>query len=280
MASPNTPGSSATKHWTNEGGSISYDDTGGPGRLVVAVPGMGQLRSLYRFTTPALVAAGYRVVTVDLRGMGSSTTAWSELSAEAIARDLRALLASLRAGPAVVIGNSLTSSSAVRLAARDPDHVAAIVLVSPVVHDPPVPPLQRFVARLALARPWGPGAWVGYQASNLYPARRPADLAEYNTRLKGNLREPGRMRDFQRLAFSRHPGADAALAGVRAPSLIVVGTKDKDFPDPAAEGRWVTERLHGRLEVLEGLGHYPMAEDPERFHAILLPFLAGLGRGA
>ena len=42
-------------------GRIAYD-VQGEGPLVVCLPGMGDIRALYRFLTPALVDAGYRVI--------------------------------------------------------------------------------------------------------------------------------------------------------------------------------------------------------------------------
>ncbi len=59
-------------------GRIAYDVTGS-GPLVVAVPGMGDLRSSYRHLAPALVDAGFRVATMDLRGHGDSDTTFSRL---------------------------------------------------------------------------------------------------------------------------------------------------------------------------------------------------------
>ena len=52
-------------------GRIAYDRTG-EGPLVLLVPGMGDLRSTYRFLVPDLVAAGFTAVSVDLRGHGDS----------------------------------------------------------------------------------------------------------------------------------------------------------------------------------------------------------------
>ena len=49
----------------------------GAGPLVVAVPGMGDLRSTYRHLAPALVDAGFRVATMDLRGHGDSDTTFN-----------------------------------------------------------------------------------------------------------------------------------------------------------------------------------------------------------
>ena len=49
---------------------------------------MGDLRSTYRFLTPKLVAAGYRVVSLDVRGHGESSVRWDDYSVGAVAADL------------------------------------------------------------------------------------------------------------------------------------------------------------------------------------------------
>ena len=67
----------STTHYLDRGeGRIAYDMTG-TGPLVVAVPGMGDLRSTYRHLAPALVEAGFRVATMDLRGHGDSDATFS-----------------------------------------------------------------------------------------------------------------------------------------------------------------------------------------------------------
>lgn len=66
-----------TKFLNVPGGSLAYSDEG-TGPLVIAVPGMGDLRSSYRFLTPKLAAAGYRVVSLDVRGHGESSVAWKD----------------------------------------------------------------------------------------------------------------------------------------------------------------------------------------------------------
>ena len=57
-------------------GAIAYDDTGN-GPLVVCAPSLGDVRGEYRLLAPQLVDAGYRVVTMDLRGLGESSTGWA-----------------------------------------------------------------------------------------------------------------------------------------------------------------------------------------------------------
>ena len=63
-----------TVYLTRPDGRIGYD-VSGDGRLVVLVPGMGDLRAAYRFLAPAVREAGYRVACTDLRGHGDSDTA-------------------------------------------------------------------------------------------------------------------------------------------------------------------------------------------------------------
>ena len=116
-------------------GHIAYDDTGGSGPLVLAVPGMGDLRSEYRALRPLLQQAGYRVVTMDVRGHGDTTARWRDYSAHAVGRDALALIDHLNAGPAVILGNSFAAGSALWAAHDAPTKVRAVVLLGPVVRD-------------------------------------------------------------------------------------------------------------------------------------------------
>lgn len=272
-SSPGTSRATRVAKLEREEGSITYEDSGGSGPLVICAPGMGALRSIYRFVAPVLAKEGYRVITMDVRGMGDSSVRWSDYSESAIATDLVALITHVQAGPAVLIGNSISAGAAVCAAANEPQLVTGLVLVGPAVRQLRTSRLKLFLSRLALARPWGAGTWVNYQGRNLYPLRKPADIDQYNARLRANLRERGRMRAFQRMAFTNHLAAESSLRQVRAPSLVVMGGSDPDFPDPTTEATCVAELLHGRATVMPGLGHYPQAEDPAAFLEAVRSFL-------
>ena len=94
-----------------DGGRIAYE-VAGDGPLVVCVPGMGDVRQVFRHTAPALVAAGYRVAVMDLRGHGDSDTTFSAYGDVPAADDLLALVEHL-GGPAVVLGSSMGAATAV-----------------------------------------------------------------------------------------------------------------------------------------------------------------------
>lgn len=263
-----------------DGGRISFHDTGGPGPLVVCLPGMGDLAEVYRSVAPAWAARGYRVVVPDLRGMGRSSPRWSDYSSRALAEDLLALLRLLGGGPAVLVGNSISAGTAVWTAAESPSSVRGLVLVGPFVREPHVSAFQRALFRLALAGPWGAGVWANYQSSRLYPTRPPPDIARYRDSVRSNLREPGRMAGFRRMARATHREVEPQLARVTAPTLVVMGAADPDFPDPASEAKWVAEQLHGTSILIEGAGHYPQAEFPGEFSRAVLDFLGTIGHGA
>lgn len=254
------------------GGIIAYDDTEGPGPLVICVPGPGDLRGEYRFLRPILQRTGYRVVTMDVRGHGECSVRWPDYSPAAVGSDIVALIRHLDAGPAAVIGTSIAAAAAVWAAAETPESVSRLVLVGPFVRDLPLTPVQRLGLAVMLSGPWRTAAWVAYYGY-LYPTARPADLKSYQRRLKANLAEPGRFAALRAMLFASKAACTARLPAVSAPTLVVMGTRDADFPDPAAEARWVAAQVRGRTLMVEGAGHYPHAEMPERVGAEIRAFL-------
>ncbi|MBK9180581.1 MAG: alpha/beta hydrolase [Acidimicrobiales bacterium] len=251
-------------------GRIAYE-VHGDGPLVVCLPGMGDVRSVYRFVVPALVAGGYRVALADLRGHGDSDAGFTRHDGVAAGTDLLALVDHLGGGPAALVGGSLGAGAAVWAAAEAPGQVAGLVLIGPFVRDVPLGLASRLALRLGLCRPWGPAAWSAFYA-RLYTGRPPADLAEHRERIRASLRRPGHWRSFVATARSSHAAIEARLDGVSAPTLVIMGERDPDFPDPAAEARLVGGRLRGEVLLVPDAGHYPQAEWPE----VVAPAVLGL----
>ena len=121
-----------TQFLTQPDGVIAYDDMGA-GPLVICIPSMGDLRTEYRFLAPQLVAAGHRVLTMDVRGHGESSTGWPDYTVGAIGSDIVALIRSLAAGPATIVGASMAAGAAVWAAAEAPELVSRLVLIGPFV---------------------------------------------------------------------------------------------------------------------------------------------------
>ena len=252
-------------------GSIAYDDSG-QGRPIVMLPGIGDLRSQYRFLAPKLRGDGFRTVTADLRGHGGSSVGWPDYGAETAGEDLVALLEALDGGPAVVVGNSFGAAPAVWAAAERPDLVAGLVLIGPFVRDHGMPAWQRVAIRLAMSGPWKVRAWDAYYTS-LHKGGTPSDHDEHRRAIRANLSQPGRFEAVRAMMLRNDAGIEARLPRVSAPVLVVMGRADPDFPDPAAEARTIADVTGGTTFMVDGAGHYPHVERPDAVHAAITSFL-------
>jgi len=244
------------------GGTLSYDDPGGTGRLVVAAPGMGDMRQVYRHTIQEGVSRNLRIVTMDVRGVGNSSVDWPDYSDAAIGDDMLTLVRHLDSGPAILVGNSLTGASAVIASVQEPALVSGLVLIGPFARNVAMPAWQNFSFRFLLTPPWGKSAWIWYYKNQLYPGDRPPDHDEYVNRLKANLSEPGRYNAFLSLAFNSHAESGSKLDQVSCPVAVVMGTADPDFPDPVVEARELADVLNAEVVLIDGAGHYPQAQEP------------------
>lgn len=242
-------------------GRLAYELTG-DGPLVVLSPGMGDLRSTFDGLAPRLAAEGFTVVTADLRGHGESSTGWSDgYSVDSVAGDLLALIHA-HGGRGVLLGNSYSGSAAVVAAAREPEAVAGLVLAGAFVRDPVGSAIAKALFKLfAYTVPgrflWPVAAWPSFFKA------RPADFAARKAELKKNLHRPHGYDGLRWMASQgTHRGTTPLLADVQAPALVIMGSQDPDFPDPAAEARFTADSLGGPAEVMlvDGVGHYPQTE--------------------
>ncbi|MFJ1766856.1 alpha/beta fold hydrolase [Amycolatopsis sp. NPDC088138] len=270
-----------TEHLSINGNAIAYDVTG-EGPLVVLAHGIGDSRHSYRFLAPALAAAGYRVANVDIRGCGDSSLGWDGYSRTDIAGDLVAVVRQL-GGPAVLVGQSISGGAATIAAATAPELIAGVVELAPFTRAQAFDlggllRVKRFRAgyiQLAQVIMRGKVAnWLKYLdvALPVKPADADAELA----RIEAKLNEPGRMKALQAMCKTSPADAGNQLANVRCPVLIVEGSLDPDWADPRAEGEKILADLPrglGELVVIDGAGHYPHVQTPERVAELTLPFL-------
>ncbi|HEY5669523.1 MAG TPA: alpha/beta hydrolase [Anaerolineales bacterium] len=263
-----------TKYLNTANGQIAYDEVG-EGPLVLCVPSMGDLRGEYRFLAPRLADAGYRVVTMDVRGHGESSVEWSDYTVAAIGADMLALIRHLNAGPALLVGTSMAAGASVWAAAEAEDLIAGLVLIGPFVRDMGPIWLGKLIITPLIGGPWGVALWGKYY-SMLYPSRKPEDFEAYTRALQSNLRQPGRKQALQRMLLASKRASEERLGEVSAPALVIMGSRDPDFKDPGAEAKRVAEWLNGTAHMVEGAGHYPHAEMPE----MIEPLIVGFARSA
>ncbi len=117
--------------------------------------------------------------------------------------------------------------------------------------------MSKLTENVLLRGPWKVPLW-GMFYKTLYLTAQPADFDAYINDLKITLREHGRFEALRALAFAPKTEAEERLEQVTAPTLVVMGTKDPDWPDPiAGSPHLFVEKMSAELVLIEGAGHYP-----------------------
>jgi len=258
-------------------GRIGYD-VSGEGPLIVLVPGMGDLRAAYRFLAPELRTAGYRVASTDLRGHGDSDTNFASYGDVETASDIVALIEEL-GGPAIVVGNSMGAGAAAFAAAERPEIITALILVGPFVRNGKTTAMQKLLLRIAMARPWAALSWNGY-LPKLYKGTLPVDFSDYRKDVVKSLRRPGYAKSFSLTTRTDHTPAEQRLSEIKVPTLVVMGEKDPDFPDPRGEAEWISQTLNAKVVMVPDSGHYPQSQQPQITTGAVLGFLKEHARDA
>src|SRR5688500_20174437 len=104
------PGYRASQRKFRSGHTIRADESGNPsGPPILLFPGWGCSVYAYRFTMPALAAAGFRVIGVDLKGHGLSDkpTAHEEYVIDSLVQHLVEILDALGLERPHLIGHSM-----------------------------------------------------------------------------------------------------------------------------------------------------------------------------
>jgi len=250
----------------------------GDGALVICSPAMGDTRDAFAPLAAHLVARGYRVARLDLRGHGDSTARFNRYGDEATAEDLLTVIEALGGGPAVLAGASLSAAAAVIAAGRRPDQVAGLILLGPFLRNG-MGEMMRQILNVALLRPWGPSIWRA-QAAKLWPGLgdKASERAATTT---ASLTRPGRWAAFQAtVSATDHRVVEPWIGRVRAPVLVVMGDADPDWKDPLGEAKWVASNFSDVETIaVPGAGHAPMLERSKIVGPAVFQFLEKIRMG-
>jgi pimeloyl-ACP methyl ester carboxylesterase len=255
--------------------------TMGEGPDVLLLHGLGSSKASFLDTAAALSRSGYRVHALDLPGFGSSSKGPAAYGATFFARTVFGVMDALGIASAHVVGNSMGGRVAIEMALQRPERVRALALLCPAV---------AFVKRgwlpiVRLLRPelgvlphsLGRGR-VEAQFWSMFADRDQVDptVAEVVVdEFERTYRSPGARVAFlssARAIYMEEPfgrdGFYTRLAGLQPPALFVWSSHDKLIPTGL---RRHVERALPSAEhvVLEGCGHVPQVERPERTSGLI-----------
>jgi len=258
----------------------------GRGRPVVLLHGYADSADTWRLVLDRLARANRRALAVDLPGFGTA----ADLDGGSVLGQLDAFTraavehaASESGGRVVLAGNSLGGCLALRAGERRDLPLAAIVPIAPagldmprwftiIERDPvirwllaaPVP-LPETVLRSAVGEVYRQLAFARPRSATREVVRAFTDHHRSREAVVRSLANGRRL-----LAELEHP---FDLERIACPVLLVWGDRDRMVTHRGAQR--ITDALPGTTyELLEGVGHCPQVEAPDRV-ARLLAFAAG-----
>lgn len=267
------------------GDRCAYRDEGGGEETLLLLHGMAGSSETWRAVIPHL-ARRYRVIAPDLLGHGRSAKPRGDYSLGAFAAWLRDLLDELGISSVTVVGQSLGGGVAMQFAYQHPDYCRRLVLISsgglgqdvgwtlrllsapgselflPLVAPPPAVRVGDRVRSWFSARniqsPRGAEMWSAY-----------ASLSDAHTR-HAFLRTLRSVVDYRGQAVS---ALNKLHLTTELPLMVIWGNQDRIIP--VDHGFALDQHRPGcRLEILDGVGHFPHVEKPDAVVDLLDDFMA------
>ena len=261
---------------------LHYEDAGS-GRPVVLIHGWPLSGRSWESQVPALVDAGYRVITYDRRGFGASSQPWDGYDYDTFAADLDALLQHLDVTDAALVGFSMGGGEVVRYLGRyGTSRVSRAVLaaaVPPYLYKSDDNPdgglddatIEQFQGGVLGDRP----AFLDGFVEGFFTAGDRTDLVsdqlkEYCRQIAYFASPKGTLDCIT--AFGRTDFRDD-VAKVDVPTLVIHGDSDAIVPFEVSGERSHELIAGSRLHVVEGGPHGINASHAEEFNRVLLDFL-------
>ncbi|ONI89475.1 alpha/beta hydrolase [Saccharothrix sp. ALI-22-I] len=256
--------------------NLSYQ-VDGEGDLVVMVMGTGSPGRVWQaHQAPALRAAGFRVATVDNRGIPPTDECASGMVIGDLVGDTAALIESL-GGRAHVVGTSLGARVTQELALARPDLVSKAVLMATTGRND------------AVQTAWSRGERELHDQGITLPERYFAAVNAVLNLSPATLRDPVGVRDwldiFELTGSAVSKGVRAqmemnefenrldAYRAITVPCLVIGFADDRVLP--AYLAREVADVIPGaRYEEVADAGHFGFLEQPAAVNRLLVDFLA------
>ena len=278
--------------------SMAYMDlpgasTDGGAKVVVMFHGKNFSGESFADFAKKLQAKGFRVLLIDQIGFGKSSKPQAfQFSFQELAADSIHLIASLGISHFTLVGHSMGGMLAVRTALMYPEKVDKLVLIDPLgLEDWKVVVPPRSIDQLYAAELQTTAEKIkSYQLENYYDGKWQPEYDRFLQIPMGWLAGP----DYQKIAWDSALVYDMILNQpviyelplLRPPTVLIVGTRDRTALGKAWASDSVKKQLgqypllakaahkkipHCRLLLLEGLGHVPFLEAPERFWSAVSP---------
>ena len=254
--------------------TLKYRIDGDGDDTVVLINGLADDLETWAYQTPALVEAGYRVLTFDNRGIGGSDMPPGPYTSRQLADDAAALVERLGIGDFHLMGVSMGGMVAQELVLAHPQKVRSLTLSN--TYAAPGPFCSRMFALWAdIAVSMGVPAvmrdvllWA-FTVPFFEDPERADELAEFEAEMAGHP-QPVEAYLAQLSVIQTHDTTDR-LGRINTPTLVVTGEQDILIPV------LLSRRLHAAIPGAEWAtvdgAHAAIWESPDVFNTTFLAFL-------
>jgi len=256
-----------------EGRSIAYDLVGPESAPVVCMThSLASDGGMWTEQMPPLLAAGFRVLRIDMRGHGGSDPVGGDYTMSALAGDVAAVLDALSIARVHFIGLSIGGMLGQAFALEHGGRLASAMWCDTLPATPAGAP-EVWQQRVDTVR----------GANSLAPLADPTIERWLTDAVK--RQRPGRYRQIRDTIVGTTPagylGCVAAirnfdfvarLPSLKLPVLVVCGDQDAGTP-PEGNRQIAGLVTGGRYEEIADARHFPNVEHPETFNRIMLGWL-------
>lgn len=262
-------------HVTVNGVRLSYTSAGDGEPVLLISPAAARSTVWAAHQVPALLAAGFRVVTFDNRGSAPSDAPPGPYRVADHVADTAALIRTLGLGPCRVVGASLGAMIAQELALARPDLVHSLVLLATrgrtdflrtvlaevsahaVRSHDSLPP--RYVAVNSMMQLFSPATLTADGPTSDW----------FDVMLAFPQRGEGAAAQYEATCVADRLGA---LSGITRPALVIAFTDDVLMP--VAMVREVADAIpDSRFVQFDGCGHFGFLERPDEVNKEIVSFL-------
>ena len=247
-----------------------YYEVTGKGASLVFIHGLGSSTRDWEQQVP-IFSEHYQVITFDVRGHGQSAKPPGPYSIALFASDTAELMKALDIGPAHVVGISMGGMIAFQLAVDAPQRVKSLVIVNsgPELISRTFQEKLAFWQRIAIVQLVGMRKMGEVLGERLFPKPEQAALRqEFIKRWAENDKRA--YLDALR-ALNGWSVADR-LSTIDCPTLVM--SADQDYTPVSLKEAYAAKMRHAELVVISDSRHATPVEQPDKFNAALLEFLA------
>jgi len=265
--------------FVNAGAVTLHYEEAGRGEPVVLLPGTGAGGRTWRLhQVPALVAAGFRAITVDNRGVAPSDPAKPGLTIADLVADTAGLIEQVAGGPVRLVGSSMGAQIVQELLVVRPDLARQAVLMAsrgcPDVFSRALAAADQSLADGQVRLPPAYDAAVR-AVQNLSPStlRDERAVQDWLDIFELSPQDPSDPSFRAQIGVDMITGRLSAYGRITTPTLVI--SFADDVIAPATRGRELAAAIPGaRYTEIPDAGHYGYLERPEAVNAALLAFFA------